>query len=417
VSKTQQHDRHGGSPFETSPVFTTSVDDNECDSVGDMEVDFPLLATQFQLRVKTLNLNMQSPSPKFYDDLSTSDLMCVQEVTRDVLHEILAAKGARSFEVETAMRHGLASGGEGFDTAILYRTKTIRCLQAKIVPMPHPSVRRLLQVNLHMIANGALVVAGTTHLTASKEHAAVRAAELDMCLKSLEVEDADVWLLVGDLNMHDGEGIPSGSTKVWQDAFIKADAPDNLSNTWCPIGGALIAPRVGQWRFDRILYASKLVDSDTSEACVITDHACAKQVSGSFQLSYADFTDHKLLEVILVVEPNCINEHRSFQAKRLDLVRPGLGKEVAKRPARTESCAKETGSSGLCHCGKDYEKTRMVPGSGVILEDEIRKHLYRLYTRRNGHTMNSHDPLELTGLVANDDKQVVLTIQATSYLH
>ena len=52
----------------------------------------------------------------------------------------------------------------------------------------------------------------------------------------------------------------------------------------------------------------------------------------------------------------------------------------------------------------------------VILEDEIRRALYRLYTRRNSHTMNSHDPLELTGLVANCDKQVVLTIQATYYI-
>eukprot|EP00435_Cladocopium_sp_Y103_P051080 s1595_g15.t1 len=50
--------------------------------------------------------------------------------------------------------------------------------------------------------------------------------------------------------------------------------------------------------------------------------------------------------------------------------------------------------------------------SGAIVEDQRRKALYRLYTRRNCHHMNTHDPLKAMGLVANVDDQVVLTCQA-----
>ena len=54
----------------------------------------------------------------------------------------------------------------------------------------------------------------------------------------------------------------------------------------------------------------------------------------------------------------------------------------------------------------------MLPGMGAILEDSRRKSLFRLYTRRNCHHLNTHDPLKAMGLVANVDDQVVLTVQA-----
>jgi endonuclease/exonuclease/phosphatase family metal-dependent hydrolase len=394
-------------------VYTASV--AECNEGGDDDVDedFPLIAFPYELRLKTLNLHMQSPSQDFYDELLSTDVMCLQEVTGIALQDILASTEARSFQIESAIRHGLSCSAEGFDVAILYRAETFRLIQSKVTPLPCPSVRRLLQVKLHMIANGALVVAGTAHLTASRENASVRSAELDSCFKTLESEDADVLLLVGDLNMHDGEALSSECVNAWQDAFLVAGAPDDLSNTWNPFGGALTPPRVGQWRFDRILYSAKCLERSASHSCVTTDHACAEQRASSFHQSSFEFSDHKMMEVVLAIQPNCITTRRCFQAQRSDLVRPGLGKEVARRPARTESCAKEFGSGGLCYCGKDYEKSRMRPGSAVMLEDEVRRALYRLYTRRNGHVMNSHDPLELTGLVANADKQVILTIQVS----
>ena len=54
----------------------------------------------------------------------------------------------------------------------------------------------------------------------------------------------------------------------------------------------------------------------------------------------------------------------------------------------------------------------MLPGMGAILEDSRRKSLFRLYTRRNCHHLNTHDPLKAMGLVANVDDRVVLTVQA-----
>ena len=65
-----------------------------------------------------------------------------------------------------------------------------------------------------------------------------------------------------------------------------------------------------------------------------------------------------------------------------------------------------------CYCGKDFEKARMMPGTAAILEDAVKKELFRLYTRRNCHVMNSHDPLVAIGLGANTDEQVILTLHA-----
>jgi hypothetical protein len=83
---------------------------------------------------------------------------------------------------------------------------------------------------------------------------------------------------------------------------------------------------------------------------------------------------------------------------------------VCRRPGAKEKCAQQR--HGQTVCGKDYEKARMSPGAGAILEDLRRKALYRLYTRRNCHHLNTHDPLKAMGLVANVDDQVVLTCQA-----
>ena len=98
------------------------------------------------------------------------------------------------------------------------------------------------------------------------------------------------------------------------------------------------------------------------------------------------------------------------QAEYLCVARPGLGTKVARRPGEGDNCAHKTQS--LPFCNKDYEKARMAPGRGAILEDSRRKGLYRLYPRRNCHHVNTHDPLKAIGLVANVDDQVVLTIQA-----
>ena len=99
-----------------------------------------------------------------------------------------------------------------------------------------------------------------------------------------------------------------------------------------------------------------------------------------------------------------------LKEERLKVLQAGLGPKVAKRPGAKDSCVRKQHQQ--VYCGKDYEKPRMLPGRGCILEDPRRKALYRLYTRRNCHHMNTHDPLKAMGLVANVDDQVVLTVQA-----
>ena len=120
-------------------------------------------------------------------------------------------------------------------------------------------------------------------------------------------------------------------------------------------------------------------------------------------------SDHACISSRFLVKAGAVVDQLP-QAEYLRVVRPGLGTKVARRPAENESCAHKTQS--LPFCSKDYEKARMPPGSAVILEDARRKGLYRLYTRRNCHHVNTHDPLKAIGLVANVDDQVVLTIQA-----
>ena len=106
---------------------------------------------------------------------------------------------------------------------------------------------------------------------------------------------------------------------------------------------------------------------------------------------------------------SCLGE-RELVAERVKILRPGLGSKIARRPLERESCVQKQHCKSFC--GKDYEKPRMLPGMGAILEDSRRKSLFRLYTRRNCHHLNTHDPLKAMGLVANVDDQVVLTVQA-----
>ena len=119
--------------------------------------------------------------------------------------------------------------------------------------------------------------------------------------------------------------------------------------------------------------------------------------------------DHAFVSSTLLVEPLVLGP-RDMHKERVKILRPGLGSKIARKPGEKESCAQKQHGHG--YCGKDYEKPRLLPGRGSILEDARRKVLFRLYTRRNCHHLNTHDSLKAMGLVANVDDQVVLTVQA-----
>ena len=131
---------------------------------------------------------------------------------------------------------------------------------------------------------------------------------------------------------------------------------------------------------------------------------------GSFGVEFqSQDLDHAFVSATLLVEPLVLGP-REMHMEHLKILRPGLGSKIARKPGERESCAQK--QHGHTYCGKDYEKPRLLPGMGSILEDPRRKALFRLYTRRNCHHVNTHDPLKAMGLVANVDDQVVLTVQA-----
>ena len=131
---------------------------------------------------------------------------------------------------------------------------------------------------------------------------------------------------------------------------------------------------------------------------------------GSFHVEFhGQGLDHTIVEAAFQIFPLQAG-HRGVRREKLYILRPGVGTKIARRPGERESCAQQ--QHGKSHCGKDYEKPRLLPGMGCILEDPRRKSLFRLYTRRNCHHINTHDPLMAMGLVANVDDQVVLTVQA-----
>ena len=149
------------------------------------------------------------------------------------------------------------------------------------------------------------------------------------------------------------------------------------------------------------------VSVPTAAAAPVPGHTLT---CGSFQRAWMfDGMDHALVAVEVGVVGGAVLT-KVLGEERVKVLQAGIGSAVARRPGAKESCVRKQGQA--VYCGKDYEKPRMLPGRGCILEDPRRKTLFRLYTRRNCHHMNTHDPLKAMGLVANVDDQVVLTVQA-----
>ena len=232
---------------------------------------------------------------------------------------------------------------------------------------------------------------------------------------------------------------PQGVSKTtWKDAWEVDGSSESLCGTWCPETMAWDDVRVRQWRFDRIYtwirFGSRKETDFVAEPMSLragsseepmplragSNHAPIPLRVGSFTTIHVEHgsfdvqfkrqdLDHAFVSATLLVEPLVLGP-RDMHKEQLKILRPGLGSKIARKPGERESCAQK--QHGHTYCGKDYEKPRLLPGMGSILEDPRRKALFRLYTRRNCHHVNTHDPLKAMGLVANVDDQVVLTVQA-----
>ena len=358
------------------------------------------------------------------------DVFCMQEVTPSTLPAILSAGRELGYDVVSPAQRG-HSTLEGFDVCMLLRNATVTRLRVGVVPLTAAGVRHLLHVQVQVTKNGACLALATAHCTASAEFAAQRASEMEVVWRALEALPVG-GIFAGDTNTHASEKMPERYQERWQDAWEADGAEVTLSGTWCHDWMDTSHLSVQAWRFDRCFLLSRAFRRAVPEDEGATFLSATQQPPGASLLSASEshsgdrpvprsarqqtvrvwgvgMSDHACISSRFLVQAGAGLENMP-QAEYLRVVRPGLGSKVARRPAEHESCARKTQTYAFC--SKDYEKSRIPPGKGVILEDPRRKGLYRLYARRNCHHVNTHDPLKAMGLVANVDDQVVLTIQA-----
>ena len=260
----------------------------------------------------------------------------------------------------------------------------------------------------------------TAHFTAGSNGDKERECELEAVLATLEaLSHVDCCVFAGDLNMRSVEGLPADVSSRWRDAWQEDGSPEDRCGTWRPEAAPAQDARVCTWRFDRILTLCQFGSMDKpsptplragTEAAERVSFATVELQRGSFDVQFqAADLDHAFVSATFNVMPLAAGA-REVSSECLKVLRPGLGPKIARRPLERESCAQRQHAQSFC--GKDHEKPRMLPGMGAILEDSRRKSLFRLYTRRNCHHLNTHDPLKAMGLVANVDDQNVLTAQA-----
>ena len=445
--KCNMHDRHGGVGLEVPPILVEMPVDQTAGDQKEMHIETNHEVAE--ISVGSLNLHMQPLRADVREMISEHDAFCLQEVTPVTLPSILTAGREMGYDVVSPAQRGHTML-EGFDVCILLRKTTLKRLRVGIVPLSPKGIRHMLHVQVQVKKNGACLAVATAHCTASKEERNQRTAELEVIWGALEALTVDGCIFAGDTNMHAEESIALTHQEHWDDAWVVDGGDAALSGTWCQEWMDPTHPSVETWRFDRLCYQTKVfhrsvidprdasvtegqVESSSVDAAVTflsgkhrklqgdaTDGGTQKQrmvrsqslrlVKNSFQRTWGvGLSDHACISGMFLVEAGAV-QGQLPEAEYLCVVRPGLGTKVARRPKETESCAHKTQS--LPFCSKDYEKARMAPGQGAILEDSRRKGLYRLYTRRNCHHVNTHDPLKAIGLVANVDDQVVLTIQA-----
>ena len=443
TEKCNMHDRHAGIPFELPPVHI------EAEGTADQEVVEEVLSVlePAAFRVGTLNMHMLLPGDWFAALLRTCDVMCLQEVTLQCLQEIVCLGKQEGFQVVSPLQRGVVPV-EGFDVCLLLRASKLECMRVRISPFPKPSMRMFLQAHVLFRENCSMLVVATGHLTAGPDMKEQRSHELECIFRSLEsTQNVDACIFAGDANMRRDELFPNGVSPNWRDAWMLDGGSDSLSGTWCPDTVSVDDERVRAWRFDRIYtycqFGTKQVGTEEVEkqvpsvamddaankaqpatSRVATDRGVAPKQHVPVRKSFAtvqlvrntfnvqwpcEDLDHAFVHATLEIMPLAAGS-RSVSAEEVKILRPGLGSKVARRPNERESCSQKQHSH--VYCGKDYEKPRLLPGMGSILEDSRRKSLFRLYTRRNCHHLNTHDPLKAMGLVANVDDQVVLTVQA-----
>ena len=201
---------------------------------------------------------------------------------------------------------------------------------------------------------------------------------------ALEALTVDGCIFAGDTNMHVDECISQQQRDQWDDAWEVDGADETLSGTWCQEWMETTHPIVPSWRFDRLIFQTRVIERNVveprhanvtakQEASTSVDAAVTllsrkqrksqsdgviflsgkqKQrraraesvclVRNSFQRTWGvGMSDHACISGMFLVQAGA-TEGQLPEAEYLCVARPGLGPKVARRPAESESCAHKT---------------------------------------------------------------------------
>ena len=340
------HDRHSGIGVEAPAVYVEVEQDSQPDA--DLSADVSRAAAR--VTFGTLNMQVKNLDEGFQDILCKRDILCLQEVTPSCVEDLLQIARSHGYEVATAMGRGSVSA-EPFDVCMLLMIATIRKLRMSMSSLTPESPRRLLAVQVQLRGNGAVLAIGTVHLPASQEGQPQHLAELESALCTLQALQVDGHLLVGDLNMQKDEDVTSTEESwAWNDAWHCAGQdPSNAGQT---------DSRVEQWRFNRLLFRTRHCwresEMEGQEAVRIST---LKLCDNSYAVGFnAAPSDHVFAQATFAVLAGRTTHCRVLE-ERLQVLRPGLGQHLCRRPGAREKCAQQR--HGQSVCGKDYEKARM----------------------------------------------------------
>jgi len=145
----------------------------------------------------------------------TPDIVCLQEVTDDLLARLLASPWVRETYAMVSEPH-LPLASHGYGVVLLVRADLAHTY--RWTPLDSEMGRSLLCVDL-----GPQLAVGTVHLESMKGYGAARARQLDHC--TLLLSHADTALLLGDFNF-DPRDTDAPDLDVWTDLWTVAHPHD-----------------------------------------------------------------------------------------------------------------------------------------------------------------------------------------------
>ena len=417
VSKCYMHDRPSGDPVTIPPVYgdDSSASEASEEEVEEREAEEKLSSGTASVRLLTWNTKFEAELPFVVEASKQADILCLQEVTSVSTAWLREALG-ETFDLLTAENCGGSWDCEGLGVAIAVRKKRFEVHAPKQLALHSEMQRSLLTVRVQVPSSRLALLVATAHLESGAEAAEIRQKQLEAVGQALSDDSVDAAVFAADCNLALQEEVPAAAG-LGEDAWALAGRPEDKRWTW-PVGGEKGAPRQ---RFDRIFVQARRAVARAGTA----DPQTLELREGTFALGESSKSDHRSVQCSLTLRESRQKQRRRRAQEMGEPLRAGArprvgGKGVARRPAKTESCAKvephtEKNAGGpTYYCGKHHEKPRIRTGDAAIVEDPRRKGLWRLSLPRNCAHVNSHLAAVAIVLCANSDCQPVLTAKGVA---